>query len=150
LDADFQAALDIQDRKEYNIRKRKPSQNMNEQSLLKKTGLIRNYNNMHREKNKVDEGFFDDWPEEIIKKYKLKVSQKKHDEIYSSNKRQKVAEVSDTKSEEKLKIKEKPVVPLKEKEGIKEIAAEPTKSNNEGSISRKETTENQSIAQSNS
>lgn len=30
----------------------------------------------------VEEGFYDDWPVKLIKKFKLKVSKEKHKEIY--------------------------------------------------------------------
>lgn len=37
----------------------------------------------------VEEGYFDDWPPDLIRKYKLKVSNKVRNEIYP-NKKQKV------------------------------------------------------------
>jgi hypothetical protein len=56
----------------------------NEKELLRKTGLMRSY----KPKPDVEEGYFDDWPPELIRKYKLKVSDKVKNEIYS-NKKQK-------------------------------------------------------------
>mgnify|MGYP001050240089 FL=1 len=56
----------------------------NEKELLRKTGLMRSY----KPKPDVEEGYFDYWPPELIRKYKLKVSDKVKNEIYS-NKKQK-------------------------------------------------------------
>ena len=42
----------------------------------------------YKPKPDVEEGYFDDWPPELIRKYKLKVSDKVKNEIYS-NKKQK-------------------------------------------------------------
>jgi len=89
----------MSDRKEYNLRKnvniRSNKNILNEKELLRKTGLLRNYNMSNRrnttiEQDKVEEGFYDDFPAELIKRYKLKVSSKVRNEVYSnSNKKQK-------------------------------------------------------------
>jgi len=79
----------LQDRKEYNLRTtnnaRALNNSFNEKELLRKSGLMRGYKGSNKKtplittQEPIADGFYDDFPPEIIKRYKLKVSQKIQD-----------------------------------------------------------------------
>lgn len=83
FDAEYMKALyELPDRKEYNLRRNANSRgaagNFNEKELQRKQGLIRSYNKLggKRMQENVADGFYDDFPAEIIKEFGLKVSGK--------------------------------------------------------------------------
>jgi hypothetical protein len=117
IDLDYLKALEIGEKKEYNLRagRQKPSpiipmipknvskpvttfvkqdgkvesdeESLNASAVIETKIEPRVTRGANRENVEVEEEFYDDFPIEIIKKYNLKISNKRKEEIYLSRRR---------------------------------------------------------------